>query len=207
MKKILLNFSLLLFGLSINACVEKAITPKAQAPIIPPKVVTTPPPVVAPIERTITPPSSAGKSHQLKTVQGELLTVQERSNGFVFPQYKNKIVLLQLFGQDCEYCFKEMPIINNIKKKYANNLQVIAIQAQKAMSKERASRLIQQFQMNYPIIDQDEAMDLLYFLKSTYNWNGVLPYILLLKNGVTEYSFSGSEATEEALNYAIKGLI
>lgn len=200
MKKTSLIFSILLFSLSVNACVKKNIvTNSNQEPqaII---VATTPPPNV-----TLSTPSSE-KYHQLQTIRGTLLSIRERSNGFVFPQYKNKIVLLQIFGQDCPYCFKEMPIINSLKRKYSRKLQVIALQAQETMSKEVASNLIQRFQMNYPIIDKDEARGLLYVMNSTYGWNGILPYILLIKNGVTEYSFSGEVAYEE-LNEAMQSLM
>ena len=214
MKKILLGFSLLLFTLTFNACVKKNISTNTNPQIIPitttpiPQTiqVPTPTPIQTPSRAIAIAPSSAGESHQLKTVQGSFLTVQERSNGFVFPQYQGKVVLLQIFGQDCPYCFKEMPIINRVKQKYARNLQIIAIQAQDTMSKQTASRLIQSYQMNYPIVDKNEATNLLHFMQTTYGWTGILPYILIIKNGVTEYSFSG-EVSHQELDEAIKSLL
>ena len=141
--------------------------------------------------------STTGAYHQLHSIQGPKVTVGERSNGFTFPQYKGKVVLLQIFGKDCPFCFEEMPAIHNIDNKYGRNLQVIAIQAQESMSQSEASNLINRFQMNYPIIERDEARDLLFFIRQTYGWNGILPYTLLIKNGVTEYSFSGKVSQEE----------
>jgi hypothetical protein len=99
-----------------------------------------------------------------------------------------------------------MPIINSITRKYSRNLQIVALQAQEAMSKETASRLIQKFQMNYPIIDKDEAKSLLYFIQKTYGWTGILPYMLIIKNGVTEYSFAG-EVSHKELDSAVKSLL
>jgi len=206
MKKILLSFSLLLLTLTFNACVKKNINTNTNPQIIPstpiPQTIQVPTP-----SRAITiAPSSAGESHQLKTVQGSFLTVQERSNGFVFPQYQGKIVLLQIFGQDCPYCFKEIPIISRVKQKYARNLQIIAIQAQDTMSKQTASRLIQSYQINYPIVDKNEATNLLHFMQTTYGWTGILPYMLIIKNGVTEYSFPG-EVSYQELDKAVKSLL
>jgi len=216
MKKILLGFSLLVFTLTFNACVEKSISTNANQQIIPivptPMPVTvqvptpTPTPIQTPSRAIVIAPSSAGAFHQLKTVQGPILTVQERSNGFVFPQYQDKVVLLHIFGQDCPYCFKEMPIINRVKEKYVGNLQIVAIQAQDAMSKQTASRLIQSYRMNYPIVDKNEATNLLHFMQTTYGWTGILPYMLIIKNGVTEYSFSGAVSHQE-LDEAIGSLL
>jgi thiol-disulfide isomerase/thioredoxin len=205
MKKILLSSTLLLFALTFNACVEKSIVTNTNQPtILRTNPSTTPTPV--PSRTTVVTPSVTGESHQLKTVQGSILTIQERKNGFIFPQFKNKVVLLQIFGQDCPYCFKEMPIINRVKRRYAGNLQIIALQAQEAMSQQTSSRLIQQFQMDYPIIDKDEARSLLYTIQSTYGWTGILPYILVIKNGVTEYSFSGQVSHQE-LDEAVRSLL
>lgn len=205
MKKTLLLSSLLFIGLSTNACVKKQVnlptSPQVQEH----------PSVVAPAPQqpmpTSTPPvSTAGPMHQLKTLQGPIISIGERSNGFVFPNYPNKIVLLQIFGQECPHCFKEMPIIHSIKRRYANSLEVVALQAQEPMSSQDASNLIQRFQIDYPIIDKEEARPLLYRMSNSYNWNGILPYILLVKNGVTEYSFSG-EVSQQELDESVRSLL
>jgi len=182
--------------------------PTIEAPINQNVVISTPIiEEVIPRQEVITPPpSTAGDSHQLRTVQGTTIAIQERSNGFVFPQYRDKVVLLQIFGQHCPYCLKEMPMIHRAQQQYAGSLQIIGVQAQEPMSQATASMIIQQYQMNYPIIDKEEAVDLLYFLQQTYGWTGILPYTLLIKNGVTEYSFFGEVSSQE-LNEAIQSLI
>ena len=151
-------------------------------------------------------PVTSGSVHQLHTVQGPIITIGERSNGFIFPQYQGKVVLLQIFGKECPYCFEEMPIINNLRTKYGQRLQVVAIQAQEPMSKATASNLINKFQMHYPIIEGSNASELLFFMKETYGWNGILPYTLIIKNGVTEYSFKGKTEQQE-LDESIASLI
>ncbi|CAA6801940.1 MAG: Unknown protein [uncultured Sulfurovum sp.] len=205
MKKTLFLSSLLLIGLSTNACINKEVNLPTS-----PQVYEEQPTAVAPMPQAIPTPTApvatAGESHQLKTVQGQIISIQERSNGLVFPGYPGKIILLQVFGQDCPYCFKEMPIINDIKRRYSSSLEIVALQAQEPMSNQVASNLIQKFQMYYPIIDKDEARPLLYLMNNTYSWNGVLPYTLLLKNGVTEYSFSG-EVSHQELNEAVRSLL
>jgi len=235
MKKPLLSLTLVLLTFSINGCLKREMiaTPQQEViqetipsygtsvemqPIeeIPPRelpIIENPatieviPQEVIPQRETSTPPAStAGASHQLRTVQGGTIAIQERSNGFVFPQYNNKIVLLQIFGKECEYCLKEMPMLAQVQQQYAGNLQIIALQAQDPMSPATASMLIQQHQMYYPVIDKEEAGDLLYFLQQTYGWTGILPYTLLIKNGVTQFSFFG-EVSPQELNEAIQSLL
>lgn len=178
-------------------------TPQYIPPSAPIEVIRTiPTPSIAPSVAA----STAGDAHHLQTVQGTTLSIQERSNGFIFPQYPGKIILLQVFGKECPYCFEEMPMINNLRQRYSHRLNVIALQAQDQMSSATSQRLIQRFQMNYPIVDKNEASNLLFFIKRTYGWTGILPYTLLIKNGVTEYSFSGA-INQQELEEAMQSLL
>ena len=167
-------------------------------------VPTAPPPINPPQERKL--PLANFSYHKLQTVQGPILTVGESHTGFLFPKFKGKIILLQVFGQDCPHCFKEIPIINSLQEKYRQNLQIVALQVQEPMSKGKANSLIQQFNMNYPIIDKDKAVNLMYGLKNNYEWNGILPFILLIKNGVTQEVFRG-EKSQKRIERAIQELL
>ena len=143
------------------------------------------------IQPTVTTHATGGETRQFRTVQGTSIAIQKRSNGFSFPQYQDKIIILQVFGKNCPYCFKEIPIIKSIQRKYAHNSKIIALQAQAPMSRGESSSLIQRFQMNYPIIDKSEATSLLLNIQNNYEWTGVLPCTLIIKNGVTEQAFKG----------------
>jgi len=184
--------------------------PIYQSTITPIPSIDVPPPIeeaAAPIrEIEMPPPATEGEYHQLKTVQGEIVSVQERSNGLVFPQYSNKIILLQVFGQNCHYCLEEMPTLQRLQQQYAGSLQIIALQAQEPMDQATASMLIQQYQMHYPVVDKEEAIELLFFLQQTFEWTGILPYTLLIKDGVVEYPFFGETSYQE-INEAIQSLL
>lgn len=204
MKKNLLLHSLLLGSILIHtACVPKNVSSKEDTSSTyetegQPSTYTRSP--VEHEERNLNPtptPENTEGMYQLPTIQGQTISIGKRNTGFVFPQYPNKIVLLQIFGKDCHYCFDEMPIIASIHNQYRENLQVIAIQAQDRMSPSTASRLISQYQMDYPIIEADEATDLLLFLNKNYEWTGGLPFMQLIKNGVTEYTFSEAPSDKE----------
>lgn len=196
MKRLLFFSSLILLALSMSACVKQQnslpISPQVMETMEP----TTPPPPTPHIVES-QPIQNDLPTHNLLSVQGSNIFIQEQTNGFIFPQLDNKIVLLQIFGKECDYCFEEMPFIRNMSNKYANHLEVISLQAQDKMNGNESNRIIQNFQIDYPIIDRDEATGLLKFINKTYGWNGILPYFLLIKDGVTEYSFSGKVDKQE----------
>ena len=196
MKRNLLMLCLAMITLISTGCVTEVLPTITQSNSV---NTTTPPPPKSQQTSTTT-------YQRLQTVQGPTLTVGIRPTGFTFPDFQGKIVLLEVFGKECHYCFEEMPTIHRLYSKYRQNLQVISLQAQDPMSKATANNLIRRFNMNYPIVDKNHAIDLLYVLKSTYAWNGILPFMLLIKNGVTEYSFRG-QVSQQELEKAIQMLI
>jgi len=132
-----------------------------------------------------------GVMHLLQSVQGKTVNIGERPNGFVFPNYPNKIIILEMFGKDCPHCLKEIPIIKKIKQRYPDQVEVIAIQSQERMSPHEARSYISKHRINYPIIEGEDATNLQYFIQNTYGWTGILPYTLIIKDGITEFSYPG----------------
>ena len=153
-----------------------------------------------------TPSPLSGSGYQVQSINGQSIGVIEQSTGLNFPQYLGKVILLQVFGKNCEYCFEELPIIHKIQSRYQNKLQVIAIQGQGKMTPSTASRLIGKYKMNYPIIERDNAIDVLSYIGSTYNWTGVLPFIQVIKDGVTEATFADGGVSYNELSELIDTL-
>jgi len=145
--------------------------------------------------------------YSLPTIQGTKITIEEYPTGFDFPQFRGKTILLEVFGKHCEYCFQELPIIHRLQREYPNRLAIIAIQAQEAMSSREASELIQTHNMHYPIIDREPASNLLVELSKKYEWTGVLPFILLIKNGVVQYAFKEGHSSYEELQESINEIL
>jgi len=147
-----------------------------------------------------------GEIHKLRSIQGKHITIIEGKTGFIFPQYKNKIVILEIFGKNCSHCIKEIPIMRKIYQKYRNKLEIIAIQVEDKMSPHEAKRLIQRHRIKYSIIPGDDATNLQYNIQSTYGWTGILPYTLVIKNGLTEFTYPG-EVSYQEINRDIHSLI
>lgn len=135
--------------------------------------------------------------HHLKTIQGKSIRIIEQKNGFKFPQYSNKIVVLEFFGKNCHHCIKEIQSLNKLYKKYGKKLEVLSIQVEEPMGKSVGNKLIKKYKIKYPIIDGDESTNLQSFIKETYGWGGILPYTLVVKNGLTEFAYSGKVTYQE----------
>ena len=132
-----------------------------------------------------------GELHTLTSIRKKVIRIGERSNGFTFPNYSGKVMILEMFGKDCPHCLNQLPVLKKIRKRYRGKLEVIAIQSQGRMSRAVASSYINRHKITYPIIEGEDATNLQYFIQSTYGWNGILPYTLVIKNGVTEFAYSG----------------
>jgi len=142
-------------------------------------------------ENDLTKSSSNGSEHILQSVRGKTITIIERKNGFIFPQYKNKVVILEIFGKNCPHCHKQIPILKRIRNRHRGKLEIVAIQSQGRMSRSEARNYINRNRIRYPIVEGDDTTNLLYFIQTTYGWTGILPYTLVIKDGVTEFSYSG----------------
>jgi len=164
----------------------------------------------APIDTTELQPkiitSSGGEVHNLKSYRGKKLTITERSNGYLFQELGDKIVILEMFGKDCPHCIKEMPIMNRLRKKYRNRLEIIAFQVEGQMSTRQAKSLIKRYNIKYPLVDGTTATNLQYNIQSTYGWTGILPFIMVIKDGVTEFTYRG-EVSYRELNRDIRSII
>ena len=141
--------------------------------------------------------STGGTMHTLQSVQGQTIQIGERSNGFTFPSYPGKVIILEMFGKTCPHCIKEIPTLKKIKRKYGSKVEVVAIHSQGILSATEAKRFIRQHRINYPITDGSKATDLQYFIQNTYGWTGVLPFTMVIKDGQTEGSISGEASYQE----------
>ena len=149
--------------------------------------------------------NSGGEIHKLKSIQGQTITIIENSNGFVFPEYRGKTIILEMFGKRCPHCIKEIPSLNRLKGRYRDKLEVISIQVEDKMSPSEGKSLISRNRIQYPIIPGDMAKNLQYNIQTKYDWTGVLPFTMVIKDGVTEGSFRG-EVSYRELNELIKSV-
>lgn len=135
---------------------------------------------------------SGGEVHNLRSIQGEPITIIEHTNGFIFPQYGKKTIILQMFGKNCPHCIKEIPDLNTLRNNYRKDIEIIALQVEDKMSTTEAKTLISKNKIHYPIISGESATNLQYSVQNTYGWTGILPFTMIIKNGVTEFTYPGT---------------
>lgn len=150
--------------------------------------------------------TSRGEVYNLKSIQGQPITIIERSNGFIFPQYPNKTIILEMFGKNCYYCINEIPILNKLRSKYRKNVEVIAIQVEGRMSPNEARSLLRRHKIHYPIIPGEIATNLQYNVQNTYGWTGILPFTMVIKNGITEFTYPGTVSYNE-IHHDVRSLL
>ena len=144
--------------------------------------------------------------HKLKSIQGHNITIEERSTGYIFPEFQDRIVVLEMFGKNCSHCIKEMPTMRKLKRRYPNHIEIIALQVEGKMSKREATRLLKRHKITYPIISGESAKALQFHVQSTFGWTGILPFIMVIKDGVTEFTYRG-EVSYNRINKDILSLL
>jgi len=144
--------------------------------------------------------STGSEVHKLRSIQGKSITIVERSNGFLFPEYKNKVVVLEMFGKKCTHCIKEIPTLNKLRSRYRGKVEIVAVQVEERMSSSEANSLIRRHKIHYPLIAGETAKNLQYNIQNTYGWTGILPFIMVIKNGVTEFTYPGTISYKEIHN-------
>ena len=129
--------------------------------------------------------------YTFKSIRGKTIHVIKRERGYEFPQYRGKIIILEMFGKDCPHCTNQIPIIEKIRSKHRGKLEIIAIQSQDRMSKFIARDYINRYRIRYPIIEGEDAINLQRDIQETFGWTGILPYTLVIQDGIVKYINAG----------------
>jgi len=138
-----------------------------------------------------------GEVHKFKSIRGKTIHIIKSAKGYNFPEYRGKVILLEMFGKDCPHCINQLPSIKKIRNKYRGRLEVIAIQSQDRMSKFIARDYINRYKIRYPIIEGEDAVNLQRDIQETFEWTGILPYTLIIKNGIVNYYHAGEVSYED----------
>jgi thiol-disulfide isomerase/thioredoxin len=147
-----------------------------------------------------------GDIHTLKSIRGKIIHIAESTKGFTFPEYQGKVIILEMFGKDCPHCLNQIPTIEKIRRIYKGRLEVIAVQAQERMSTYVARGYINQHGIQYPIIEGEDAMNLQLSIQETFGWTGILPYTLVIQDGVVKYIYNKGEIAYKVLEQDISEL-
>jgi len=144
---------------------------------------------------------------ELKESGSPTLHIEDRPNGIVIKEYKEKVVLLNFFGKYCKWCMKEIPHLVQLQKRYKKKLQVIAIHAQEPMNIKERSILEKEFGFNYPIYEYIHNLDFTKYISQRAGWRGALPFTIIFDKNGTAIEIIQGYVPKDSLEKIIDSLI
>jgi len=96
----------------------------------------------------------------LTTNDGKSIKIIANPDGWEFPQYKNKAVLLNFFATWCPPCKAEIPHLVALKDKYKDKFEVIAILVEQNKLQAVVDEFIKEHGVTYPIANGPENFKL-----------------------------------------------
>lgn len=147
----------------------------------------------------------------LKGPGQKTLHIEHLPNGLRVKEYPGKAILFNFFGKHCPWCWKEIPHLVELQKKYKGKLQIIAIQAQRHMTPQERKEMYQRFGFDYPVYEYEDGDNALFvdYISRRTNWQGGLPFSVLFDaKGNYVYAFRGYaplDQLERAVDFAITG--
>jgi thiol-disulfide isomerase/thioredoxin len=138
------------------------------------------------------PSTKSSNMMSLTTHDGKIIDINITKEGFQFKQFAGKTVLLDFFGPMCPPCMIELPHLIELQEKHKDELQIIAVQVQMPMEKKEIQEFVKKKNINYPVINLNDAWDIVSFIKANTNWGGQIPFMLMFdKDGNMKTTYIG----------------
>ena len=159
------------------------------------------------IDQSIITPSKDIKrvlpTFKLTTTKNETITVKVTKDAWLFPEFKDKAILLNFFTTWCPPCKAEIPHLNSLQEKYKDDFQVISILIEKDKPNSFVEDFIKQYNVKYPITNTNVNFE----LASAVGGVKSIPTMFLFnKEGLVYQNYVGA-VREEILNTDIKNVI
>ena len=124
---------------------------------------------------------SANNQITIKTIDGKKLTIQKKKKGLKFLDFKDKVVLLEFYGDSCPHCLRAIDSYNKLQKKYKDKVAVVALELYGKLN--NASR------QKYITVAKKDSLKVLKPIKKLTGYSGgIVPYLIILdKNGEIKY--------------------
>lgn len=114
--------------------------------------------------------------------------------------FRGKVIVLRFWSSACKACVNEMPVIDNIGKKYSGKGMVI-LAVNIGESKETVERFAKKLNVSYPVL-----LDPLHIAAKKYGVIGVPTTFFIDRNGIAKKAAVG-EMSQEAFEKTVVGLL
>jgi len=139
----------------------------------------------------------------LTTSNGKAITIEVTKNGWKFPQYKDKAVMLVFFATWCPPCKAEIPHLINLQKKYKKDFQIIAVLVEQNKDNDILKDFIFSHNITYPVTNSNENFNL---ANAVGGVSSIPAMFLFNKDGLVFQNYVGA-VHEEILESDIKQAI
>lgn len=96
----------------------------------------------------------------LTTTDLQTISLEKTEDGIKFSNFENKIILLNFWATWCPPCRAEIPHLNNLKRKYKDSFEVIAValggKNGKLTPQEELNAFIKEYKINYIVTNSEE---------------------------------------------------
>lgn len=142
---------------------------------------------------------------KLKTVDGRDITIIGTENGFIFEEFKGKLVFLQILGplRPKFANIRSLLTIYNIKKQVENELEIVTFVPSAEYAKNKDIIKNEFFTDTNTILDNKNSTSFLSYIQSRIEFSGAPTWILFDKKGeflITKAGFSPKQFAS-VLNY------
>ncbi len=153
--------------------------------------------------------SNENYTFKFRDLKGNKIVLKTFLQGIHFNNTKNKVVLLDFWGNECPPCLMEMPELIALQKKFKKNFQIISIQVQTRISDDGLRSFAKEHNINYPVINNSdpEVFKFSDYISAKTGWKGLIPYAIMFnKNGKATKVYLGLRRKKEYIN-DVKSLI
>jgi len=103
--------------------------------------------------------------------------ITDLKEGLLFEEYKNKAILLVLFGHNCPPCRDEIPELIKLFNKNSDRLAIVAIEVQ-GYKTEQLAEFKKAEGINYILISGEENQDFVQHIFQRAGWKGQIPFLI-----------------------------
>lgn len=94
--------------------------------------------------------------YKLTTTDAQTLNITKTENGLIFEEYKGKAVLLNFFATWCAPCKAEIPHLINLKEKYKDNFEIIAVLLEENKNNNKVKAFLEEYNINYVVTNSKQ---------------------------------------------------
>jgi len=150
---------------------------------------------------------NAEESFRLTTTNNKTITVGDTKKGLDFKEFKDKAVLLVLFGHRCPPCIREIPTFIELTNSHPNDLAIVAIESQN-YPEDEVKDFQKEHKMNYNVVAGINYNNFITYIAERAGYANGIPLPLLIaidKHGEVQNVHPG-ELTQDELESLIKDL-